>query len=58
MSSRWSSRRTKTKANENHRADRSMENARLQNNRRTALVLAAIALAFFIGVMLKYVLPG
>ncbi len=35
-----------------------MENARLQNNRRTALVLAAIALAFFIGVMLKYVLPG
>jgi hypothetical protein len=36
--------------------DRKMENARLRNNRRTALVLACIALAFFIGVMLKYLL--
>jgi len=26
------------------------------NNRRTAFVLASIALAFFVGIMLKYVL--
>jgi len=26
------------------------------NNRRTALVLASIAFAFFLGIMLKYVL--
>lgn len=33
-----------------------MEHTRSQNNRRTALVLASIALAFFVGVMLKYLL--
>ena len=30
--------------------------AQRTNNRRTALVLASIALVFFLGVMLKYVL--
>jgi hypothetical protein len=29
---------------------------RRTNNRRTGLVLASIALAFFIGIMVKYVL--
>jgi hypothetical protein len=29
---------------------------RRTNNRRTALVLASIAFAFFLGIMLKYVL--
>ncbi len=32
------------------------ERARRASNRRTALVLASIAAAFFLGIMLKYVL--
>jgi len=33
-------------------------NMRATNVRRTALVLASVALAFFFGIMLKYVLLG
>jgi hypothetical protein len=32
------------------------EREQRRNNRRTALVLGSIALAFFLGIMLKYVM--
>ncbi len=32
------------------------EREQRRNNRRTALVLGSIALAFFVGIMLKYVM--